>query len=433
MKKKIFLALCLYTVFLLITAALLTAVYFYFNPIIAVYFHLGPIAFSPIAAAAGLLFLAVIIVINSTISRILAKNIDKEHTSFIQIIHHEQERVESRMNELINQSEADKSIFENASEGFIMLDCSEVITMANRSARTVFEVGDSCVGDNINVLTQDISFLNKVKAALHGHSGQLVLEILSRNQLHNVSFIPSAGQGVIILITDITERQIAEKIRREFTANVSHELSTPLALTLGFAEIIGEGQAEPDDVIHFVEKIKTETRRMLDMVESILFLSKLDEKDAKETWTKFDAFSVAKEAVESLAPIADAVGIKLSLSGSPCFICGNRLLIYALLTNLISNAIQYNKPKGWVKIAVSHRNYAAYINVSDTGIGIPKDEQSRVFERFYTVGSPDSAGLGLAIVRDIVRHHGGTIELESQPDVGTRVFVKLPDTGQPRI
>ena len=352
----------------------------------------------------------------------MLKNIfSKKPVESIDEADHEENLTESRLDELSGQLDLIDGIIENIQDGFIMLDSQGTIIKVNQSARSIFGAGEDYKNNNANYLTRDTVFLDKVRAVLQGYSGKMFLE---REQIYKVSFIPSAGGGAIILIADVTERQMTQKARREYSANVSNQLRVPLDLISGFAEIISTGNASLEDAIHFGEKIKSEARRMTDLIENITFLSKLEETDGKEPHTHFDVSVVATQAIESMYSIAEANRIDLALAGSPTFIYGNRSLIYAMFINLISNAINFNKPGGEVKIAVSLRNRFAYINVTDTGIGIPKHEQHRVFERFYQ--KDGGTGLGLPIARHIVRHHCGIIEIESVPNEGTTVFVKLP-------
>lgn len=449
MRRRIFIGMLLATLLNIITAGILLAVFFYYEAAALVN---GMIDSSTLAVVSVILLAAAILAasyglafhvtrkVTDSISKIdfnAPDNIDTydELATFVRMILRQQNQIETQMVELTEQGETIRSIFENMHEGFIMIDRFGAVVTANPRARDLFGAAPDCEGKNINYLTRNSSFLDKVKAALQGHSGQMTLDM---DQVFWVSFIPSPDRGTMILIADITERQLAEKMRREFSANVSHELNTPLTTIAGFAEILSKGQANPEDTVHFSTKIRDESRRMIDMVENLFFLSELDEMEGKEAFSQFDISHIAAEAIESLAPMAKAKRIEVTLADSSCPIYGNRRLIYALFTNLVSNAIQYNKSKGWVKIAVSSRNQSAYINVTDTGIGIPKEEQTRIFERFYRVdrsrskqkGStgvePSGGGLGLAIVKHIVRHHNGTIEIESEPDEGTRVFIKLP-------
>ena len=431
MRKKIFINMCMSTLIVLVAAI---SLYLLFFPIFGIEVSIALF----IATAILVNFLLALYLTRKIANSISSINFDSppedidtydELASFVRTILRQQNQIETQITELEQQSETMNAIFENINDGFIMIGHSGIIVTANQSTRSLFGTDESCIGNNINFLTRDTSFLGNVRAALQGHSCQMIME---QDQVYQVSFIPSADRGAIIFISNMTEQQLSEKMRREFSANVSHELNTPLTCISGFAEMLSRGNTDPQDVVHFGSKIKEESDRMIGMVENILFLSEIDEMDSKDGWSEFDLSQVANDAINTLSSMADAAQIGLTLSDTPCYVYANRQLVYALFTNLISNAIRYNKPKGWVKVGVSLKNQTVYISVTDTGIGIPKEVQHHVFERFYRVDRSRSqktggTGLGLSIVKHIVRHHNGTIGIESVPDEGTRVFIRIPD------
>jgi len=433
MRKKIFIGMCLSTLLALVAMIGLLAVFFSGTRI------------TPMLVVTSIVLIGIIGVVNYVLASKLADKITDsvnqidfsnpdeievydELTSFISTGLNHQNRIEGQLNELSDWVAGIRSVFENMHEGFIMLDPSGDIIIANAHARNIFDVNDDIEGKHINFLTRHIDFLDKVRAVLHGYSVQMVIEM---EQVYQISFIPSVGLGAIVLISDATARQLAKKMRREFLPAVSHELKAPLTYIAGFAEMISKGQIETENMMYFAEKIQREAEGMAEAVENIIFLSDLDEMDRGEDFRQFDVAKIAADVVASLRPAAEAAQVELSLADAPCPVYGNRRLIRAMLANLISNGIHYNQPMGQVKMAVSFKDYSAYISVTDTGIGIPKEQQHRVFERFYRIEDTKGekiggAGLGLAIVKHIVRYHGGTIELESAPGEGTRVFVKLP-------
>jgi len=433
MRKKIFMGMCLSTFLTLVAATIVMALFFAYMRVTPMMVVTLVIFIGIIGAANYGLAFKLADKITESINQIDFTNPDEieaydELASFVRTALSHQNQMEDQLGEFSQRAEVIRLVFENMQEGFIMLDPSGDIIMANVRVRNIFEANEDCEGQNINLVIRNIDFLDKVRAALQGHSVQMVLEM---EQAYQVSFIPAAQQGAIILISDVTERQLAKKMRRDFLPAISQELNAPLTYIAGFAEMISKGQIETENMIHFAEKIKDEAEGMAEVVENVIFLSDLDEMDGGEDFKQFDAAKVAAEVVEDLRPVAEAAQVELSLSDAPSPIYGNRRLVRAMLINLISNGIRYNKSMGQVRIAVSYREGSGYINVTDTGIGIPKEEQQRVFERFYRIESTQSeevggAGLGLAIVKHIVRYHGGTIELESAPGEGTRVFVKLP-------
>lgn len=223
----------------------------------------------------------------------------------------------------------------------------------------------------------------------------------------------------------------AEKIRREFTANVSHELKTPLTSINGYAEMIANGMVEGDEVQKFAGIIKKEGTRLLTLIESILNLSKLEDETIEKTYEDIDLYEIANEIVNRVNPQAISHKVNLDVRGEAVFISANRRMIEDLIYNLIDNAVKYNVENGMVLVSVYNEGNYGVISVKDSGIGIPKEEQDRIFERFYRIDKSRSkkiegSGLGLSIVKHIVEYHNGLITLESEIGEGTTITVKLP-------
>jgi len=349
-------------------------------------------------------------------------------TNFVDALINTKKQNETQISDLSFQIESANSFFNNMQDGFIILDRFGNISTINPKAKAFFGANGDYKGKNINTLNSHTGFSDKIKAALQDHGGQMFIET---DKIYSIVFLPSKDKGVVVLISNVTGQQLAEKSRIEFPANVSRELSAPLTIITGFADLIAKGATDAVDATHFAQKIGSECRRMLNTVENIKFLSELDEMNGPQAFVRFDVARVAAEAIESWKDSAAEAGVSISLSATICPIRGNRHLIYALFSNLLSNAVRYNKLRGEVKIAVSLKNNFAYINVTDTGIGFTKEEHHMVFDRFYRTPHAlsrdgEGSGLGLSIVREIVRYHDGTIDLESEPGAGTRVFVKLP-------
>jgi len=433
MRKIIILCVCLATILsLLLIAGLLVAFYLQ----------------SAITLKNALLltgqFTVIIIVLNFLLTKIFVPKFVKQIkfdfyapleantysavSNFVGTLIDNKKRNENQIADFSLHVESTESIFNNMQDGFIVLDRLGNIFTINSKAKLFFNTDTTHIGKNISVLNPTDAFSDKIKAALQGSGGQLFIET---EQVYSILFVPSKDCGVVILISDATEQQLVEKSQIEFPANVSHELNTPLTMINGFADLIAKGTLDTEDAVHFAQKISSECRRMINTVENILFLSNLDEMNGPQAFVRFDVAKVASEAIEHWSSAASEAGVKVSLSATICPIRGNRQLIYALFSNLLSNAIRYNKLRGEVKIAISLKNNHAYINVTDTGVGFTKEEHHIVFDRFYRTPhalSRDSegSGLGLSIVREIVRYHKGTIGLESEPGAGTRVFVKLP-------
>ena len=233
--------------------------------------------------------------------------------------------------------------------------------------------------------------------------------------------------GAVLILTDLGEHQRADRLRHEFTANVSHELKTPLTSISGYAEMIENGMAQGADVQLFAERIRRESNRMLSLVSDIITLSELDERQIQEQAETVDLYAIAGEAVETLKSAAMLRGVSVQLSGGPMPVFGVRTLLSELVYNLLDNAIRYNRDNGTVSVRTADRR----LSVRDTGIGIPKHHQSRIFERFYRVDKSRSkatggTGLGLAIVKHICEQHGAELRLKSAEGIGTEITVTFP-------
>ncbi len=238
--------------------------------------------------------------------------------------------------------------------------------------------------------------------------------------------------GAILFILDVTEQAKAELIRREFSANVSHELKTPLTSINGFAEMIEGGMAkDPTDVRKFASLIHREAQRLISLIDDILRLSRIEEADPQASFEPVNLHALAGEILGSLAHIAADKTVVIELTGTDVVLSANRRMMDELIYNLVDNAVKYNKSGGKVSIKTGLFEGCAVLTVSDTGIGIPREHQSRIFERFYRVDKSRSkesggTGLGLSIVKHIVERHQGSITLESASDAGTAITVRLP-------
>lgn len=222
-----------------------------------------------------------------------------------------------------------------------------------------------------------------------------------------------------------------EQIRREFTANVSHELKTPLQTIAGSAELLSGGMVNEKDVPQFSQRIYTESRRLMTLLDDVIKLSHLDEATTDFECEEVDLYELAKEEVDNLIPMAEKAGVELTVSGEPTYLHGNKKILSNILSNLCENAIKYNKKEGKVKVQVSNYPKEVCLSVSDTGIGISKEEQTRIFERFYRVDKSHSkevggTGLGLSIVKHGVKLHNGEITIDSVPKEGTTITIQFP-------
>lgn len=231
---------------------------------------------------------------------------------------------------------------------------------------------------------------------------------------------------------DVTQKLRAEQQRREFTANVSHELKTPLHTISGYAELLGCGMVHGEDVAAFSEKIRTEAKRLTQLVEDILRLSRLDEGVPELHWETVDLYALARETLASLSVSAEAADVTVSLEGAPAFLWGAPQLLSSVVFNLVDNAIKYNRAGGMVTVTVTQSGSGTRLSVADTGVGISQEHQERIFERFYRVDKSRSkaaggTGLGLSIVKHAAQIHGARIKLESVPGTGTIVTLVFPD------
>ena len=235
----------------------------------------------------------------------------------------------------------------------------------------------------------------------------------------------------MLFIVDITDRERAEQLRKEFSANVSHELKTPLTTIMGYAEIIGNGIARAEDIPEFAGKIRQEAARLLSLIEDIIKLSRLDENELTSRFERVDLAEVCRSVVKKLSDKARNANVSLSFTGSSCAVSGIESILHEILFNLTDNAIIYNREGGEAHISLTESDGQATLVVEDTGIGIAHEHLDRIFERFYRVDKSHSretggTGLGLSIVKHGALLHGASIRLESEPGQGTRVTLVFP-------
>lgn len=318
------------------------------------------------------------------------------------------------------------------SEAIVLIDSKGRIINMNPAAKRLFSVHKSVGGMEFSNIDMGQRLKTAVEAGLEGRHSELQEQRGELQYQFSVNPIESEGRtaGVAILGFDITERAFAERSRREFTANVSHELKTPLQSIIGSAELLENGLVKPQDTARFVGNIKNEAQRLVSLINDIIRLSQLDEANAPCN-ESVDLLKVAKEALAELYSSAQGSGIELSCEGMSTFVEGVRRYIYEIIYNLCDNAVRYNKKGGKVWVSVFEDNNGSSVRVSDTGIGIPPEHRARVFERFYRVDKSHSrqtggTGLGLSIVKHAVSYHGGKIDLKSEVGKGTQITVTFP-------
>ena len=344
-------------------------------------------------------------------------------------IHQQHRQIEAQLRELRRKTEEFEQITENMSEGLVLLDGKGVVLSINPAARTIFHADSACVGQEFLVIDRDHTINLAVQTALErGHSEVRAVRN-DREYQFDISRITADGAaaGTVLLAFDVTEQAAAERSRREFTANVSHELKTPLQSIMGSAELLENGLVKQEDVPQFVGVIRTEAARLVTLVEDIIHLSQLDEGTAPEK-EQVNLLELADSAASALRERAEERRISLSVAGEGAVINGVRGFLYEMFYNLIDNAIKYNIDGGRVEVSVSAGDAGTTVSVKDTGIGIPPEYQARVFERFFRVDKSRSkasggTGLGLSIVKHIAQYHHAEIRLQSGIGSGTNIEI----------
>lgn len=341
-------------------------------------------------------------------------------------------QIAAQMDELRRRQTEFTAITEHMNEGLLIVDARTNLLFCNPSARRLLQI-ENVEKQSVLAVNRSEDFREAVQRALSGEHDLRTLTLDGRiyQLMANPAMEDGRLAGAVLVLLDVTERENREQLRREFTANVSHELRTPLTSISGFAELIRDGIAKPQDVQHFAGNIYTEAQRLIALVGDIIRLSQLDEGDAMPT-EPVDLLAVSQEAAENLHDAAAARNVTVSVTGQPAVLPGVRRLIYEIVYNLCDNAIKYNRDGGRVDVTVAADAGGSSITVADTGIGIAPEHQARVFERFYRVDKSHSkasggTGLGLSIVKHAVQYHHGRIELESTPGTGTTIRVVFPN------
>ena len=357
----------------------------------------------------------------------------EELSPLLKRIHHQHVEIQTQLRELREKTDEFTQITGSMREGLVLLDEHGSILSINAAAQALFGADAQCVGRDFLTIERSHEISAAIQAAAADGHSEVRAERAGHVYQFDISRITSDGKflGTVILAFDITEQEFAERNRREFTANVSHELKTPLQGIIGSAELIENGMVKPEDLPRFVGHIHAEAARLVTLIDDIIRLSQLDEGDAMPT-EPVDLLAVSQEAAENLHDAAAARNVTVSVTGQPAVLPGVRRLIYEIVYNLCDNAIKYNRDGGRVDVTVTADASGSSITVADTGIGIAPEHQARVFERFYRVDKSHSkasggTGLGLSIVKHAVQYHHGRIELESTPGTGTTIRVVFPN------
>ena len=345
-----------------------------------------------------------------------------------------QQKEISRQSEELKQRQNELEVMTSAmSEGIILLNNRGIVLSINKAAAKLFGTDCFCIGEDIVSINRSLELAQLLNKAKNGEHSERVVELGCGQYQMMASPVISNNivSGIVLLILDVTEKEKAEQLRREFTANVSHELKTPLHTISGSAELLVNGMVKSEDIPIFLKRIYSEAQRMIQLVEDIIRLSHLDEGAEDMKWDMVDLYAVAEETINSLADEAESNGIKFELYGETVLINGIRQLLQEITYNLCDNAIKYNRKGGLVSVEIKNENEFAILTITDTGIGIPAEHQERIFERFYRVDKSHSkeiggTGLGLSIVKHAAKLHNAEIELHSIVNKGTEITIKFP-------
>ena len=357
----------------------------------------------------------------------LSNDTYEELSPLLRRINQQHLQIHSQMRKLQRKTDEFIQITSHMQEGLVVLDKEANIRSINASALKIFDAEESCVGSSFFQVNRSNALRQALNDALDRGHGSAVLELEGRAYRFDMSSIQSDDNllGAVILAVDVTEAQNAEQMRREFSANVSHELKTPLQGIIGSAELLESGLAKPEDQPRFIGHIRKEASRLVNLIEDIIRLSQLDE-GVELPAEQVDMLALAEDVKEILTPSAAERNVKINVTGNGFTIKGVRRMLQEILYNLCDNAIKYNVPGGSVTIQTENN----CLVVSDTGIGIPVEHKDRIFERFYRVDKSHSkasggTGLGLSIVKHAVAYHNAEIALESTPGKGTTITIQF--------
>ena len=340
----------------------------------------------------------------------------------------------NRMAALSEKQREFAAVTENMREGFILLDTSERMLAINGSAAHIFGVeSKNVLGSHVLMLNRSVALQQALEQSKIGGSGQatLIRGASTYQVLASQVTEQQTQAGTVVLILDISDRVAAEQMRREFSANVSHELKTPLTSILGYAEIMRDGVAKQEDMKRFAGKIHAEATQLMSLIEDIIRLSQLDEKTPLPEMTTVDLKHICEDVCQRLQPQAEKAGVSINAHCAPLSVRGIPKMLEEIVQNLVDNAIKYNTSNGSVGVTLKEVDHRVELSVSDTGIGIPEEHVSRVFERFYRVDRSRNkqiggTGLGLSIVKHSAEMMNATVQLQSKLGIGTTVTISFP-------
>lgn len=348
-------------------------------------------------------------------------------------VHDQNKQIARQVQELKERHEEYLAITENMKDGLVVASAKEVLSI-NKTAQELFQVrADECIHRPVSRVSRNQEFRDALDHALAGEYNETVLNIRGRSYqlLANPVSVSGKPYGVVILIWDITEQKEAEQLRREFSANVSHELKTPLMSISGYAELIENGMVRSEDIPEFAGRIHQEANRLTALVQDIIQLSKLEEGNGEFPVEEVNLYEMTCDIIKNLEHAAGKKKVEVFLTGEPLKICGVRHILFEMLYNLMDNGIKYNVENGWLQVELWESRDKIFWQVKDSGIGIAREDQERIFERFYRVDKSHSrqtggTGLGLSIVKHGALMHNANIRTESQPGEGTTITLEFP-------
>lgn len=357
----------------------------------------------------------------------------EELSPLLSKIHRQNREIQNQLELAKQQQEEFALITENMQEGLIVIDKYTMILSANSSAWNLFHMDRVCQGESVYCLDREEEFRHAIEQVLSGEHTELVLKLNGSDiqLIANPVIRDKKTEGAVVLLVNVTEKLERESLRREFSANVSHELKTPLTSISGFAEIMQGGLVKNEDIPKFAGRIYKESQRLLQLVEDVIQISQLDEEKTSYVWEPVDVYQVCKNAFESLREKAKRLNVHLYICGERMKMEAVRTLLEEAIYNVCDNAIKYNRNDGSVSVFLTQTAQEIQIVVKDTGVGIPKEDQDRVFERFYRVDKSHSkeiggTGLGLSIVKHAVGALKGSVILRSEEGNGTEICMKFP-------
>ena len=357
----------------------------------------------------------------------------EELSPLLSKIHRQNREIQNQLELAKQQQEEFALITENMQEGLIVIDKYTMILSANSSAWNLFHMDRVCQGESVYCLDREEEFRHAIEQVLSGEHTELVLKLNGSDiqLIANPVIRDKKTEGAVVLLVNVTEKLERESLRREFSANVSHELKTPLTSISGFAEIMQGGLVKNEDIPKFAGRIYKESQRLLQLVEDVIQISQIDEEKTSYVWEPVDVYQVCKNAFESLKEKAKRLNVHLYICGERMKMEAVRTLLEEAIYNVCDNAIKYNRNDGSVSVFLTQTAQEIQIVVKDTGVGIPKEDQNRVFERFYRVDKSHSkeiggTGLGLSIVKHAVGALKGSVILRSEEGNGTEICMKFP-------